>query len=55
MTTQLENIIKVYRPYTLSKLQEKYEVIRNTPGYVSTKGVTMLAIKMLIEEKLKKI
>lgn len=51
MEEQLKEIIEMYKSYTLEELKAKYEEIRLTPGYVRTKGLTLVAIKQLIEEK----
>lgn len=51
MEEQLKELTETYRAFTLEELKAKYEEIRSTPGYVSTKGLTLVAIQQLIAEK----
>ncbi len=41
----------MYKMYSLQELNAKYKEIQESPGYVTTKGITLVAIRQLIEEK----
>lgn len=51
MEELIKEIIKSYSHCSLEELKAKYLEIQKTPGYVTAKGVTLVAIKQLIDEK----